>query len=313
MNKNYTFKVNQEPLNSAQFNVFTNFLLKIKSEKKHKLLFRGENIENLKNKLNIQHHQNTISRLNYFTFEIGEKGRVYQKEFDMSLTEKNRFSIQDTSEKVFNYIFRKINNIIKNSTNSEVLEFIVQNEFFINYFKEKSNKENFLLIIKQMKTNNERIKVKDYYLSFLHKIGRMGIHENSYFLSTSTLIDIAKKFSGVKDIIFVSWTTANYNIKYLLRKYELPVIEKNIYQYQREMSIKGALFPQDILGFIERSTNTFNINPNLFLYPNLIDFMILHGIPIDQSKFKEILDETNHSAFVSRNNNNEFIDNIKNL
>ncbi|MCU7616174.1 hypothetical protein NZ698_03090 [Chryseobacterium sp. PBS4-4] len=148
--------------------------------------------------------------------------------------------------------------------------------------------------------------VRDYYLIFLHRVGYIGFHYNTFFISTTLSEDVAKKFTDSKDIIFVSWKTLpiKRKIDNILSKRDLPIIIKNIYIKQNEISVKGALFPQDILGFIDKSTNNFHVNPNLFNYPDLIDYMIVNGIPTDQSNFFEVLKKTNHSGYTVKDEKN---------
>ena len=83
-----------------------------------------------------------------------------------------------------------------------------------------------------------------------------------------------------------------------------PIYNIGIFRNQKEITLKGGFFPQEILGFIDRSTNIFHLNPNIFNYPELINHMIKNGIPTDQSNFHEILSATNYSGSFHSNGEN---------
>jgi len=299
----YNFKTNGIDLTQNQLTILGNFLLSLNSKPDVKIIYRGESIENLKLKLNICEHDNLLDKLNYFIFKIGEKGRVYQEKYYQMLKSKNIFAIDDTSERFLKHIFNKINHVIKTSKNPEIINFKKYNSSFVDYFSDKNNSQDFIRSFETLPKSNF-LKVRDYYLEFLHRVGFLGFYLNTFFVSTTPSKKIAQEFTKNGDIIFVSWRSMERSIiKKTIADHNLPVIKKNIFSYQKEFSVKGALFPQDIIGFIDRSQNIFHVNPNLFNYPELIDYMIKYGIPTDQSEFGSIVNETNYSGSVIRDGN----------
>jgi hypothetical protein len=295
---NYNFKINGQDLNKEQYDTLTNFILYTSRKNFTRIIYRGESIDNLKEKLNILPHENFYEKLNYFTFKIGEKSRVYQERHFKNLKDKSLVSINDLSEKTFKYIFNKINKVLTESKDPEIKEFINNNDDFCTFFHNKKNLNDFIFNIQKL-NNKQKLKARDYYLSFLHRVGQLGFYQNSFFLSTTTSKTIAEKFTKEDDIIFVSWATFKYIKKETneLKINNLPTFNKNIFEYQDEISIKGGLFPQRIIGFIDRNINTFHLNPNIFFFPDLVEYMVDNGIPIDQDDFDQIRSLTNYSGF----------------
>jgi len=297
----YTFKTNGQVLTNNENSIFSNFLIGISEKPNTKLIYRGESIENLIYKLNINPHDNLNEKLNYFIFRIGEKGRVYQSQYSENLKSKSKFSIDETSDRFYKYIFNKINHVTSKSKDPEILEFNNKNKEFVEYFQEKGNMKTFIANINKLNIK-EQIKVRDYYLKFLHRVGYLGFYMNTFMLSTTLSKEVAKTFSSDNDIIFVSWRTFIFSNKNrLIELNHLPQIKSLIFSKQKEVSLKGGLFPQYIIGFIERRENIFHINPNIFKYPNQINYMIKYGIPTNQDDFQGVRAKTNYSGFFTDN------------
>ncbi|MHC2993226.1 hypothetical protein OB13_17165, partial [Pontibacter sp. HJ8] len=109
---------------------------------------------------------------------------------------------------------------------------------------------------------------------------------------------VAKSFTKKGDIIFVSWRTLKFtNRRKTMVSKELPLYNTSIYNCQKEVSLKGGLFPQDILGFIDSGSNIFHVNPNIFEYPNWINYMIDNGIPVNQDNFHEVRAKSNYTGY----------------
>lgn len=306
---NYKFKVYDRDLSPNENSILNSFLVSLLSKPHSSLVYRGESLTNLKSKLKINPNDNAIDKLNYFIFKIGEKGRVYQKDYFDNLKDKSLFSINETSERFYKYIFNKINHVLSKSKDPEIFKFKKTNETFVTYFLNKKNLNHFILQISKLDNANQ-LKIRDYYLIMLHRVGYLGFYLNTFMLSTTLSKEIAEDFTTEKDIMFVSWQTKRTtNLKRLDKDFNLPSYKRNLFSYQKEVTFKGGLFPQDILGFIDRDTNIFYVNPNLFNYPHLINYIIENGIPVDQTNFEEIKAMTNYTGSFYYDGN-EFNDNI---
>lgn len=320
------YKVNGEILNDYETEKFKTFYEYLSNNSKNiKIIYRGENYSNLKEKLNLC-GDNDYYKLSQTIFLIGEKGRVYRNEYKNKIKDKRKvYPIDYIDEDLFNRIFDKLNLILQNKNNNPKIEkFISNNLEFADYFKNKSdNKKKFISKINTINKSIEKIKVKDYYLSLLHKIGTIGFHNNSFFISTTTNYDVAKSFAknseNSQKIIFVSWikypiNNIGINFNYLnsfknrILQIGLPFYDKTFFPEQTEISIKGGLLPHFILGYVQLEDKTFEINPNLFFSAKNIKNTIKNGFDIDQTGFSKSLNESDYNGFFTLNNNNEYSD-----
>ena len=320
------YKVNGRVLDDCEiekFNTFYEYLNK--NPKKVKLIYRGENYDNLKEKLNLI-GCNDYNKLNQCVFLLGEKGRVYRNEYKNKIKHKSKiYSIDNINESLFNKIFDKFNIIFsKKFIKPEIIIFKSNNFEFSEYFKDKSkNKLDFISKINSVNIISEKLKIRDYYLSLLHKIGVIGFHHNSFFTSTSTdyntAINFSKNPNNSEKIIFVSWVKypinrigINFNYLNLFKnkilQIGLPTYNKSFFPTQNEISIKGGLLPHFILGYIRLEDNIFEINPNLFPSTKVFEKTVKNGFKIDQSNFTEVLNETDYSGFFMLDDNNEYSD-----
>ena len=190
-------------------------------------------------------------------------------------------------------------------TIEEVSSFLISNKDFYNYFRKEANREDFLSRIGNL-DEEEKIKVKDYYLSLMHIIGRSMSGNNSYMISTSTKIKIAEKFK--KDgIMIVSWlpiTERRYQfIKYSevnnlneeIINMKLPYYVKTPHIEQNEICVKCGLLPHYIIGYSHE--DSFIVNKHLLTKFNMardLDSIINDGIKINQERINEILKETKY-------------------
>lgn len=296
----------------------------LKNNSKSKIIFRGENYENIKSKLNLTGNEDFL-KLSYYTFLIGEKGRVYRKEFKDKIKNKSKiYSVDCVEEKLIKHIYDKLNTIFISSKKPEVLNFISTNSDLAGYFiNKKKNRSDFLTKFQSIHNELEMIKFRDFYLNLLHQIGQIGFHDNSFFVSTSTDFEIAKSFalkqSKSEGIVFVGWITyplnrigINFNylnqLKPRIKEIGLPIYETSFFPKQREITIKGGLLPQYILGYIRLSKNEFEINSHFFDSSSDFENIMTSGIIIDQTDFHSALKETDFNGFFTLNCEDEYSD-----
>lgn len=323
----FIYKVNGEVLSDFEkkkFNIFNEYLHR--NSKQVKVIYRGENYDNLKRKLNLI-DDNNYSKLNHYVFLIGEKGRVYRNEYKNKIKQRNKiYSINNIEESLFHKIFDKFNIIISKKYSKPEIEIFKSDNFeFSEYFKDKNNnKTDFINKLNSVHKTNEKLMIRDYYLSLLHKIGTIGFYTNSFFTSTSTSYDVAKGFAenseNSEKIIFISWVkypinqigiSFNYlnSFKNKILQFGLPTYDKSFFPNQNEITIKGGLLPHYILGYVRLKDNIFEINPNFFLSTKNFKEIVKNGFDINQSNFQENLNKTDYSGFFSLNDNNEYSDN----
>ncbi|WP_369049128.1 hypothetical protein [Tenacibaculum sp. UWU-22] len=325
MFENLEYKKNGYDLTMEELKKFTSFCLALKkSGIRTRMIFRGENYQSLKEKLSLS-GDNDFNKLNSLIFLIGEKGRVYRKEYKNKILNKKKIhSIDSVEIALFKYIFKKTNSIlIKNKDRKEISHFIQTNKKLNQYFSNKENVKDFTNKISILKTKDDKIKIRDYYLSLLHQIGGIGFYNNSFFLSTSKDIKIAEKFASNNNnsekIIFISWVNypinrigvnLNYlnNFKKNLDDIGLPSYSKSFFPKQNEISIKGGLLPQYILGYIRPERNELIINPNFFTTEKEFRQIIKYGFEIDQSNFNNAIIETDYTGYFILDENDRYRD-----
>jgi len=306
--KIYSLDINYEKLvelNENRKNFFNQALEVLNTsitENKVLLVYRGENKENLKNKLRFTNLDDLFNKL----FHVGDKSKYLIK----SNFERYLNDINDISDRVFQIIFDKI--LEKQKDNNAINE-------FKDYFTDIQNKEDFLEKIINL-NDKSKLRIRDYYFSYLHQ---EAIDENrsSLFVSTSKDIEVAEGLTeeGENKFIIYYFISKPYIDRAIYSKNE-PYLKKYCqknylptynapYDYEDEVCVKGALAPHNILGvttYIENN-EVFIVNPYLFKYKenNLKNF-ILEGLRVDREKFDKILPKTNYDGIVIYPENNRF-------
>ncbi len=270
------------------------------------ITYRGESKNKLEDLLNPIDEHDFFHRF----FHVGDKGKYFHQCEHYNQIE----DINDTSDKVFNFIFDKINTIEKNSN--------ADNDFN-RFFSDTSNKDNFIKQISATADKKIKLRVRDYYLVYLHIIGNYSQHNSnkcSYFVSTTKDIEVAEGRADeeTNEIIiyyllskpFIDKAIYSRNKQFLkdsCKNLSLPIYEEQ-FPDENEISVKGALFPNWILGlscFID-DKKSFIVNPYLFkIGDKLIDF-VTTGFPTDQSVVKSTILKTSHNKYVTKYSDNSF-------
>lgn len=316
------YKTKDRTLTSEEVEKINSFYLFISNRPRSaRIIYRGENYQNLQKKLNLV-GDNDYTKLSYFIFLIGEKGRVYRQEYKNRITKKNKiYSINDISPDFFYYIFAKLNKVLEKHERVDVIDFKKKNSDLFDYFSNNKNKDKFVNDIKRITSDDIQLKIRDYYLNLLHTLGKIGFYYNSFFVSTTTDLSIAKYFSKNKSnlgrIVFLSWIpfplfhiglTFNYlnGAKELIRSFNLPIYSKSFFPGQNEISVKGGLLPQFILGFLKLKENEFVVNPHFLNTNKTFHNIMKYGIDIDQNLFENEIRKTDYSNFFTLNTEGEY-------
>ena len=310
---NLTFKTENRLLTNAESKKVISFIFNIliqQSLSKVRIIYRGDNLSNIREKYHLSGYNWTM--FNDFLFIIGEKGKAYRKEYRNKISIKWKlFNIDNTTPLFFEYIFRKYNKVLKLAAKQIISDFNNSNPIFAEYFKNNNNKIGFITAINSL-DNKDKLKLRDYFLMPLHHLGAKGIFNNSFFLSTTrdinTAISFATNNSNPEGLIIVSWIpnpinnvglTFNYlnNAVKLVNNLKLPTYLKSFYPKQNEISLKGGLLPHYILGYIMIKDNEFELNPNLFTTKLSCERIIQNGLEIDQTSFVDKLKKSDYECF----------------
>lgn len=288
---------------SNEYLCFIDFVDRFCSATNRTILFRGSNPTTIYNA--------KLSELKCFSdriFMLGEKSHRFET------NSGDGISIEECSNRVFEIIFDKFHDDICPNTNSKVESFLSNNPEIGMFFSDSNNRTRFVSIIENQDETNKSY-IKDYYFSLLHTMNEIiaantkdkSIKKNSYFISTTTKIKIAKQFRH--RIIIVTWIPScernNQIIKScdvneyddFIKRIGLPTYHVSPYLHQSEICIKGGILPHYIVGFSYK--NSFIVNPNLLTQiTSSYDFekLIKKGIEINQAPFDNEIQKTNYKG-----------------
>lgn len=273
-------------------------------------LYRGEEQRNIKRRL--------VNGLGVDTQEVFERAFYFgdkARHFSIDIFTGDRdflTGINDCSDETLSFIYDRIATVLDTPRMSERVSRNTSKEFR-DYFLNRENRLDFLTKINSAYTSETKLKARDYFLYFLHVAGSAGIRQETMFVSTTTDKDIASDFSkagsgDVSRIIFhyfipqpfhghaiAPWVADHH--QRIADKIGLPTYKATgLFPRQKEVSVKGALFPHFILGIELVDDEKFIINSNFNELSNRGDFEIVakQGFSIDQSDFHNRIFDTNY-------------------
>jgi len=274
-------------------------------------LYRGEEQRNVRRRLTQGGLGIETSELFERAFYFGDKARHFS--VDVFDEERDYLTgINDCSNETLSYIFERIKNVL-----GEFKFLRRENENFSKKFSDfflcSKNLQNFLDKINECDTHEAKLQLRDYYLYFLHVAGLHGIRRETMFVSTSTNKRVAFGFSKIGNkstsrIIFhyfipqpfhihaiAPWVADHHQL--IASKIGLPTYKAvGLFPKQREVSVKGALFPNFILGIELVDDRKFIVNSNFIEMDRRVDFerVSRQGFLIDQSDFENRIFNTGY-------------------
>ncbi|WP_108063331.1 hypothetical protein [Poseidonibacter lekithochrous] len=227
-------------------------------------------------------------------FYFGDKAKY-------CLEEKAKFisEIQIISDKTLKDLILLTNNILKEPRKIDK-GFISNNREFFEFYSE-FKKENLEDLSKM--DYDVRVKLRNLLIMFLHTQEDNPYKDESLLVSTTTSLKFAKSFLKIKNpYIIISWIPypeQNYVVRSNLscnnyeelKDYGFPILNKAIYEIEKEVSVIGALFPHFIFGIYDVLNKKTILNPAIFDSFNKNYDVIKYGLLIDQTNFEELLNE----------------------
>ncbi|HEC59848.1 MAG TPA: hypothetical protein ENI24_09815 [Methylophaga sp.] len=305
-----------EPLNKDLKNDFLSLRRFLSEQDKsgHLLfLYRGEEQRNIvrrliNGRLGINSGSEEVFQR---AFYFGDKARHFA--VDVFDDDRNFLTdINDCSDETLAFIYDRICNVLEEPRACQKIKQNTAREFR-EFFQGRNNLREFIQKINESYTPETKLKVRDYYLYFLHVAGAAGIRRETMFVSTSTDKRVAYEFSIAgrrkkSRIIFHYFIPQPFHLHAIAPwvadhhqriAYEigLPTYKPTgLFPKQREVSVKGALFPHFILGVELVNERKFIINSNFCEHDNRADFerIARHGFTIDQSDFHNRLFDTGY-------------------
>jgi len=316
--------VNLEKLSDEKIEIFKRFqtLLSEKGNNKEVLyLYRGEMLNNIKQILKEEYQESIFKELFYY----GVKSKFSYSELINEGKEKVFKNINDCSKFVLEKIFNDLHSHVKsskfakrykiNNKNNKMQSYRYIDDKLKEYFENMDNRSAFVAIFQKLSTLEEKVLLRDYYLYLSHTSATMP--NDTILVSTTTKQGVAKQFTRRKQederIVFHYFIFEPYfchtitpwkmeEIHIWIETLGLPLYRPmGIYPEQKEVSIKGGLYPHNILGIELVDKKQFIVNPNLFHFKledmeTLIEYQ---KIPIEQEGFLDRMkNETNLSDSV---------------
>lgn len=276
-----------------KYNCFLLTQLDLMRRKEIRALYRGDSLKNLCEKLNVDYNSGNANVSNILNrlFMVGEKAIRYY-------TINENFRIEEADD----YVFEKIMEFFKSSLkakNTNTISFFIRNRILKEFFSDSHNKKVFINIIESA-DKKEKLSIRNYYLTLLHQLAAINYKRKSHFVSTSKDYVIAEKFanhnSDGHSIILHCWQPIK-NERRIINKYKLPTYSLGPYDYQKEFSLLGGIFPHYISGLEIKSSNYFYPNPNIFRQ-EIKKETFLNGLNIDQRDFDNIIKLTNYKIAI---------------
>lgn len=285
------------------FRSFENHLIDVYKEGNLIFVYRGESLKGLQKKLFLNHEEYTKSRLYERLFIIGDKARYFFMDKANSNNRGWLTSINDRSAATFGFIFERIANVLSTPNLEPRIQQSCSSRF-LNYFCDSSNREKFIATVEATTQHQEqdRLKLRDYYLYFLHVAGSAGVRKETMLVSTSLSAEISEekftdknsKYSLVlygfipqpyHDFIVSPWLASEYHR--IASEKEMPTYQPfGLFPEQLEISVKGALFSCFLMGVKQVEDDSFVVNPHIFS-ANDLDQASRYGIPVKQDDFMD--------------------------
>ncbi len=312
----YNFKAADKEL-IAKYQTFSALLTEYQKEGKVLFVYRGDNIENISQKLKGSPSEVLPADR---VFEYGDKAKHYY--MDSTFEGGAIKNINDTSVDTLSYIFDRLQNVIASSRHFNRAKKHLSKKF-IGYFIP----ENRASFIEAIASAPNRHLIRDYYLYLLHTAGTEGILEETLLVSTTTKRRVAKGFSTFSKksvseyarIIFHYYIPAppeKYAIAPWLISSQIQPIQNlglptynpmGLYPEQNEVGVKGALFPSFILGIELLAQKQFIINPYISLiHEEMMDMFVPQGIPVNQDLFEKNIFHTGFKRWVQTDGSGSF-------
>ena len=299
-----------EPLSNEHRYFYSSFFQKVETYSHNKnilLLYRGTMYSNIQERLDNSdlNENNIFNRAFYF----GEKARFCSNEKIKDTMQVLFKDINDCSFSTLKKVFDEIESLLS----EQRLRLQVKSRLspsFKRYFKRPENRNLFASIINNIECSKTKLLLRDYYLYLLHTGYTIKYH--TPLVSTSIKRSEAKNFKKMKNkdekIIFhyfvpealTNSIIAPWKISTILEvvsTYKLPhYIPEGLFPKQKEITVKGGLFPQFILGIELVDKEQFIVNPYLINYTSSdFDNILKVGILFDQSDFGNKILKTNYA------------------
>lgn len=299
----YTICRNGQPLTPTEQQSLFDLIQDLSKAKCH-LIYRGETKSRLLNNYGLSQYD-VPQPFNDMLFLYGNKGKYFLQRMSQSVREAvNSFALDDVTDTYFHVIFDMVAATLMGTYNPPVQKhvdaFKAREIAVTQFFLIPANKNTLVEAVKNL-SDQQRGRVRDYYLTLLHHLDKSAYYPVSFLLSTTKNFSVAQQFCATakldqNELIFFGWVprrnaailaTPRFGNgrSNLLTKLGLPAFDKSFFPKQQEISLKGGLFPHYIYGYLHTHAGkqTFEINP--YIFDKLDTNWIENGLPVNQVHF----------------------------
>lgn len=323
----YTLRLNGRELNWNEKEHFVHCVNQIYRESEH-VIFRGDKKEHLQRiyRLPGTWSPNAFNREFFF---YGAKSTLFLLPTEVR---QQALNISAGNNDAFSRLFRMIRELLLSNYSREqrdTLDRLTRNNGpLVSFFLQADNEKQFREGIDKL-SEEQRLRLRDHYLSLLHHIGAGTYYSSTFMLSTTESFTKACNFAfGSKSvvpaaqaretaIIIMGWVPRGLrNVIKALRSTDfrpgsplyaigLPLYKAILHPFEREITLKGGLFPHYILGYLhwENEKEIFEVNPALF---DVDDHWDGRELPVDQSSWEERIQTTEFGAYFQLHNDQMF-------
>lgn len=279
-----------------EFLLFQNQLTQVR---KISTFYRGDSLESIYERYGIL-NDNTEENKNELLkrmFLIGDKAKYFYNDSLFGAGTYSRdISLIDDQEKTILKIFDKFNSATK-SEKEYIINYFKRNKTLFEYFRNKNNR---IIFVDAIKKSMNSLSFRNYYLKILHQLYYIQYRYNSHFVSTTTNIEITKKFSGENGLIIHCWQPNFYFFRKNFESLNLPRQESLPFKEQKEFSFLAGILPHYIsaIEFIKEKKIYFN--PQI-IFSSIDINLFFNGLDIDQTDFLEIVMKTEFRKYFTKN------------
>jgi len=303
----YTLRCNGEPLTQDKQ---TFFLGKVQElyEGDCRIIYRGDGKTAVAKRYGLPDAHDT-NEFNNWLYLYGQKGRHFWEEAEaLEARRGHDYTVDDHSDTFLGEIFDMLHGLFTLHTfpanvQKRIDQFAQREVVTGDFFGDTANRLIFLQAFAILH-DQERLHLRDYYLTLLHHLDKSDYYPISFLLSTTTSWQVAQRFAekarqAIDDILLMGWvpyrngkTLSTWRFRPgkrrpdLLDRTGLPRYKDTFFPWQREVTLKGGWFPHYLLVYFHFDNGQPVAEVNPFLYEALPGDWIKDGLPVDQEGFR---------------------------
>ena len=313
----YKLRLNGRDLVWHEKEHFIYCINKVYKESEH-VIFRGDKKTHLQRVYGVSGTWSPIA-FNDAIFFFGGKSTLFSLSPEIR---QQALNIATENNDTFSRLFKMIRELLLNPKSRDVRDIVdklmLRDGPLVSFFLQADNEKQLLEATSKL-SSVQKLRLRDNYLLLLHHIGAGAYYSETFMLSTTESFVRACNFAfGGKTavpsaqtqdaIVIMGWVpkelenvvktmhSTDFRPGGLGHVTSLPLYRTPLYPFEREITLKGGLFPHYILGYLhwENGEEIFEVNPSLFDVDERWDG---RELPVDQSSWEERIRTTEFGAY----------------